>query len=397
MNKNIFVVTAFGSKDSQGNDSPEKIHADKMQNEVFRKLGDGWTSGYSIAQGELGKVTKPVYERIRDAYVIVADTAYDGSNLLYEIAIAQALGKPVFAISSESGGNNKFDFAPLQRILYDKKVFDSDAFSNETDDLRKKLKKVLEVPEVSSQEELFKKQPYSILMGTTTKDGVNTSMADKVAELENMAANLIKEPKENRGNIRVQRIVGVDDVFRAMNKDLKTAKKTVRATRFSDATIMDAIGAPGEFYNTIRKMPDEFYKTSEETKRSDGFKRIIATNNPAKLEEIKDLVKHNKEHRFTIYLSDEHAHTFELLIIDQKIVFVNFRQGSGSNANYNGYRFNNTTVAVDFARFFDALTPQDADSKVSCIDIKSDEDYEKEMAKIEKRFNEGLKRYQEKS
>jgi len=70
---------------------------------------------------------------IKESAVVIADLSGNNPNIMYEIGLAHALGKPVILISTDVA-LAPFDLLGSRMLLYD---------PNRTDDFRKKLKTFL--------------------------------------------------------------------------------------------------------------------------------------------------------------------------------------------------------------------------------------------------------------
>jgi hypothetical protein len=112
-----FVISPIGEAGS-----PVREHADEVWRFIvqpaLKALGmEGYRSDHTV---ESGKITRQIYDAILKEDFCIAILTFHNPNVFYEMAIAQAAGKPVI-IMVEKGTAIPFDLMDSRSIFYDLK------------------------------------------------------------------------------------------------------------------------------------------------------------------------------------------------------------------------------------------------------------------------------------
>jgi len=339
--KNIFVLTPIGEEES-----PERIHADRMNGVVFQKF-DRYLFECAIDEhGGSAVVAERIFNKIKEADVVVADMTFGNFNVLYEIGLAHALNKSVILIAPKDF-DVPFNLKHLSRIQYDKYAFDSDRNNDIVDRLRKDIEKALQKLESSGKNNL---NPYTDLLKETPEE--------MFSEIKNMMNDLkeVITREQSKDKVVAEYIEGEDAAFEELTNAILNARESIRTTRFSPYTVSN--GRQNKFFQAICQVmsrtnppcPDYFY-------------RIIAANDEEKLPEVLELIRNNMGRNFTIYLS-KCEYNFEIVIIDEGMVFIHFRrsgkleekdQNKKENLISASLKFVNRGVAREFVKIFDSI------------------------------------------
>lgn len=201
-------------------------------------------------------------------------------------------------------------------------------------------------------------------------------------DLENLFTRI-----QDNNNVFTKYIEGEEKAFTELTEAIKSAEKSIRTTRFSQYTVKGK-GNTNDFFQAICEVMKKKKNCPE------YFHRIITTNRLEKLEEILELIIANKGLDFNIHLSKEEFN-FEIVIIDDKTVFIHFRKNIGKQENYeNGnlvsatLKFTYPNVAEKFIEIFESIKEK-AFFSINCKDINADNIGE-EITKIKKLFSENL-------
>jgi len=376
--KNIFVVTPLGEEGS-----PERIHAGRMNENIFKPLEEEFECSIKNALNHpaINSVAGGIFKAIKEADVVIADMTFGRLNVIYEIGLAHALKKLVILISPNDFSVPS-DFNGLYCIKFDKTGIQND--HNVIENLKNELKKSFQAIENANEDERLLYLPYSHFMG------------ENIYEILSGIDSKIDNLKEVMGKDKVttEYIEGETNAFNALTDAIRVARDSVQTTRFSPYAVAER---RPEFYQTIKIALDEDARkvfVEANSHALNNFQRIFAMNNEKKLEEIKGLVDANKGRDFTVFLT-EHEYNFEIVIVDMETVFIHFRKTKGKNEKLEEIitatlKVSNRTVAKEFKEIFDTIAKNS--QAYNCKDINIDNLAEK-IAEIEARFKVGLKNY----
>jgi hypothetical protein len=114
-NKTCFVISPIGDEGS-----PERKHADRVFRWIIKPAMDRF--GINPIRADLdtkpGLISEDMWKHIREDDLCVAVITYHNPNVFYELAIAQALGRPVIVLAEE-GTEIPFDIRDVRVVRYD--------------------------------------------------------------------------------------------------------------------------------------------------------------------------------------------------------------------------------------------------------------------------------------
>jgi hypothetical protein len=383
---NIFLITPIGNEVS-----PERIHADGMYNNIFIPLSNDLKCIFIRADTEpnFQVLSEKIFSNIKDADLIIADTAWNNGNVFYEIGLSHAMNKPVIILNPD-GNKIPFDIAHIGHITYNLDRINTppnaDVIARLQNDLIKKIKKL----ETRDNDEVLDTLVYSKSFKETPQ-GMLGSILKKINDLEQQVTL-----SQSKSRVVAEYIEGENNAFVALTEVIMNARKTVKTTRFSPYSV---VGRQGTFFRTIRDAMDQ-----KNLFKLESFERIIAPNNEEKFDEINQLITTNLGRNFTIYLSQE-TYDFEIVIIDEDTIFIHFRRNQKDDVKGNAkneelisatLKFTNTLVAHEFVQIFKSIINNSTFYKIECEKIDRDS-YIEIFQETKKKFSEGLKIYKEKT
>ena len=111
--RRCFVLSPIGSAGT-----PERARADGVLDAIIRPALE---QAYDVSRADddrtPGMITDAIIRKIRTADLIVADLTGLNANVVYELAVAHAVGKPVIQLMEE-GGQLPFDISPVNTIFF---------------------------------------------------------------------------------------------------------------------------------------------------------------------------------------------------------------------------------------------------------------------------------------
>jgi nucleoside 2-deoxyribosyltransferase len=366
-----FLVTPLGEKNSK-----ERIHADRMKTEVFKPLETELNCRFERADtdSQNSVVAETIFQGIVNADIIIADAIGNNPNVLYEIGIAHAINKPVVIINPD-GNLVPFDIRHLTQIQYSQEIFNSSEENAAVKaELREKIKKAI----LQNSKDVFSYEKYVPAMISRILTEIN-DLADRVTM------------SRNNSRIVADYIEGEDEAFKALTDSVRTARKSIRTTRFSPHTV---VNRQYDFFQTIKEVMNS--KTPPQS-----FSRIIAVNHEEKYTEIENLVRSNLGRDFTIYMSRA-AYSFEIVIVDEETVFIHFRKSDAKNTEQERniergslisatLKFANSLVAREFVQIFESIVANNI-YVIRCAEINNG-NFSEKISVIESKFKEELKRF----
>lgn len=131
-------------------------------NDIYKPALESF--GYEVKRGDdfVGPelIISDVQRAIWEADLIVCDISEQNPNVLYELGLAHAIGKPVILTSRKSGEKEiPFYFKPIRILLYEDDGKEKKA--NWKFELRERLMKTIRAIEVSDEFHLVLKEDYS--------------------------------------------------------------------------------------------------------------------------------------------------------------------------------------------------------------------------------------------
>lgn len=136
---------------------------------------------------------------------------------------------------------------------------------------------------------------------------------DKINNLEDLLKDSWTSSEDER--TLAEYIKGEDEAFTALTEAIQKSSTSVKTTRFSPYSV---VNRQTKFFTTINNlMSGNVHPVT--------FERIITANNKEKFTEIRKLIAANTGKEFTIYIF-KIEYGFELVVIDDEIAFIHFRQ-----------------------------------------------------------------------
>ncbi len=118
-------------------------------------------------------------------------------------------------------------------------------------------------------------------------------------------------------------IEGEEQAFRALIKEVKNAKKTLRTSRSANQSIT------GNNDSRNSKVHQEFMEALYEAFKKDEiekFDRIVCNNNPLKWKDIYQMLLNGGQETCIYVRQNKYAFGFELVVIDEYVSFIHFYQ-----------------------------------------------------------------------
>ena len=373
--KKAFLITPIGEPDTE-----TRIHADRMYTKVFKPLSveNNFSIDYALSTTATGTVTDKIFKAILESDVVIADTVGVNRNVFYEMGMAHALNKYVIIINP-IGNKPPFDTQAFDRIEYNKEEFDGPNHADAINDLKIEIVKrfiSLESKNASNQGV----RPFDSIL----KDTFDYKMNTIETWIKDLKESFTMDGKTS-ASIITEYIFGEKEAFDELTKAVNSATDSVKTTRFSPYIVKNTHEG---FFEAIKNV----------MKRVNRFDRIYAANAPEKLEEIEGLIAANMGKNYNIYLT-KFAFSFEIVIVDAKIVFIHFRESDKAQAKSNvlisaTLKIHNQEVAREFGKIFNSIT-DDALIEIACKNISFANAGEK-IKEIQKKFEEGLEYFQAK-
>ena len=111
-----FVIAPLGDKPSETRKRTNGLLDEAIRPVVEHKLGLEVVAPHEIA--EAGSITRQVIQRLLDAELVVADLTDLNPNVMYEMAVRHAKGRPVVPIAQE-GTALPFDITTERTLFYE--------------------------------------------------------------------------------------------------------------------------------------------------------------------------------------------------------------------------------------------------------------------------------------
>lgn len=389
--KTIFLITPLGNENS-----PERCHADKLWNNVFKPLENDLKCKFERSDllPESGDSRiKRIMDLIRESKGCIVDLyKINNLNVIYEIGLAHSQGKRVFFLRAD---NIKEDEIPSDiryysdyYYKYNLSVFNSEASSEVVNSISKKVSEV--VSAMISGSNLFRPgfyQPTDQYLSNVLE-----RIDEKIINLEKLFKDFGTSSEDER--TLAQYIIGENEAFRALTEAVQKSNISVKTTRFSPYSV---VGRQNTFFNAINDLMSR--NVHPET-----FERIIAANNVEKFNEIAKLMANNTGKNFKIYIS-KIEYSFEMVVIDDETVFIHFRKYININDEKPSdqpialitatLKIEKRIIANEFSAIFDSIKNnlKDIVCVIDCKKLTTD-NLGQEIDKYKKLFNNAVNEYQ---
>lgn len=316
----IFLITPIGNIQS-----PERYHADRMWNKIFKPLSKepisddvkcDFVRSDLLPEGGDSRV-KQIMNLIRESRGCIVDLYnINNLNVIYEVGLAHSQGKRVFFLRSDKIKDTEIpsDIRYYADYYYPYSVdtFDGEAPSEEINNISKKVFEVTKTMlSGDTNSNLFRPGFYM-----PTEQYVSTVIEDincKISNLEKLLKDFGTSSEDER--TLAQYIIGENEAFRALTEAIQKSSISVKTTRFSPYSV---VGRQNTFFNAINELMSRDV-------HPESFERIIAANNIEKFNEITKLMANNTGKNYKIYIS-KIEYSFEMVVIDDETVFIHFRK-----------------------------------------------------------------------
>ena len=313
--KKIFLITPLGGKNS-----PERFHADKMWNNVFKPIADNLSCKF--IRSDLSKETgnsrvKEIMNSIRESTGCIVDLyRIDNLNVMYEIGLAHSQGKRVFFLRSDKIEEDTIPsdirYYADYYYPYNVSTFEGDASSEEVNNISKRVTEVVDAMLFGdATSNLFRPSFYKPTdqYVSDVLENINT----KIANLEKLLKDFGTSSEDER--TLAQYIIGENEAFDALTAGIQKSSISVKTTRFSPYSV---VGRQNTFFNTINDLMSRNI-------HPESFERIITANNLEKFNEVVKLMVNNTGKNFRIYIT-RIEYSFEMVVVDDEVVFIHFRK-----------------------------------------------------------------------
>jgi hypothetical protein len=330
--KTLFLVCPIGPENTEIRRHSDQVLKHLVEDTIERYKQDFADINVIRADevAQPGKITRQIMELLINADICIADLTNLNPNVLYELGIRQAMLRPYILIASR-GTKLPFDLQDYRTIFYD--LSDIDSISKARDDLRKYIKEALSGFIDPVDEQLFgtKKAPSrdrpdkdwqnrildtldSLIDGERSTSSAVESLSQRLTSMVSDIQALFTAGYRGAGSYLF--INGEREAFSALVAALSRAKDSIKTTRYSPFAVSSR---QEEFAKMIRRrvVGDNVYAPVQ------SFSRIVAVNNPLKLNDIKEYIRDFLGKRFTLYLTPD-SNNFELVIIDDRETFIHF-------------------------------------------------------------------------
>jgi hypothetical protein len=331
--KTLFLACPIGE-----NNSPTRHHADSILTHLIQDTIDRHQEFEKIKViradklAQPGKITTQIIQQLTDSDVLIGDLTDLNPNVLYELGIRQAILKPYILIANH-GTKLPFDLQDSRTIFFD--LTNLDSMLEAKTELQKHLREALNgkidpydanlfgptKPATTKQRTDDKSRDLRImetLDGIIEAEKTTSNAVDSLSRRLSKAVNQIESLFTTRygGAGSYLYINGEHEAFSALVAALSRAKDSVRTTRFSPFAVGTRQTAFARMIHS-RVLGDDHYPPVQR------FTRVVAANNMNKIEDVKEYFREFLGKQFTLFLTP-HSNNFELVIIDQKEVFIHF-------------------------------------------------------------------------
>lgn len=328
--RKIFLACPIGEEGTEARKLSDTVLVHLLHETVAR---DPRLSDVEIIRADKlarpGKITSQIMELVLTADVLVADLTSLNPNVMYELGLRQA-SKQTTVLIARKGTNLPFDLMQYRTVFYDISL---DEMAAARDELRQHLIAALSGEREYSEDVIFSSSPEN------RRDASLLKLLDSMAEADNRTAKSLEQTATSVEYLsdRVDTVVrdikkiftsgyrgagtylfidGEDEAFSALTAALLRAKDSIRTTRFSPF----AVGTKQpDFAKAIRRR----VLGDQRAAPVKNFYRIVAANDIAKLDDIRNYFDEFVGRRFTLFLTPQ-SNNFELVIIDSSEVFIPF-------------------------------------------------------------------------
>jgi len=186
MSKTCFIISRIG-----GDETPEREKADEKLNHFFTPVLK--ELGYSAVRADQeetpGSISRSIVERIINSEMIIADISDKNPNVFYEIAIRNAVKKPIIIIRSPEQ-KPPFDIQDKRAIAID--MSKPNIWRPAMNKLKKQIESAEENPSSASESIL---SDFTSAIETETKEDKESVLLRTVKDMQGQLRRIAKDIK----------------------------------------------------------------------------------------------------------------------------------------------------------------------------------------------------------
>jgi hypothetical protein len=184
---------------------------------------------------------------------------------------------------------------------------------------------------------------------------VNAEIISKLSELTEKFTGL-EQVFDRRGDERFAEFIeGQDDAFGELTKVTKSARDTIRSSRFGPESVL----GQSEYVSAI----EQRVLGTDNKPPLKHYYRIVCANSPNKQKDVNHHLNSFAGRPFQLFLTS-HQNSFELVVVDESDVFIHFYKEEkviASSLHLRGRR-----IAGEFIEIFDRLATRDLLAQYDC-------------------------------
>jgi hypothetical protein len=299
-----------------------------------------------------GSITAQILEEITKADLVVADLTGHNPNVFYELALRHALNKPTVQIIA-AGERIPFDVGQTRTIIFNHQ--DLRDVARCKDDLGKQIQALKKNPSVTGSPIATVLSALEIRASEDPLSNVNAEIMSKLSELTERFQGLEQVFDRTGGERFAEFIEGQDDAFSELTKVTKSARDTIRSSRFGPESVL----GQSEYVSAI----EQRVLGTDNRPPLKHYYRIVAVNSPSKQKDVIHHLNSFAGQPFMLSLTS-HQNSFELVVVDETDVFIHFYKEEkviASSLHLSGRR-----IAGEFIEIFDRLATRDLLARYDC-------------------------------
>lgn len=345
----------------------ERVSSRKQDNYVIERYDTG-------EEGNSSLIMNGIIKNIMDCDLAIAFLEFNKPNVFYEVALTHSIGKKCILIASEDY-ESPFDIfdeylVRIDNFLYEKIIensenkelldelySNSDPISEKVEthkfrtickELANKIIRIIDKPIESNSvlrasNQLILQQNNYLTISQLLNDVFNATGIKGIIERSATA----------------EYIEGEGEAFTALTESINQAKKSVRTTRFANQSICSP-SKENEYNLYYTKFMNSIYNFSKNNQGKDVIcDRIVCNNNHQKWYDIYQTLCKTSDNMRVFVRKAEHDIYFEMVVIDEKIVFIHFydspKEGRDTRKIRSTVKITGDAIGKRFADIFDRL------------------------------------------
>jgi len=186
MDKVCFIISRIG-----GDDTPERKISDEKLNHFFKPMLDelGYEPIRADQEETPGSISRSIVERIINSEMVIADISDQNPNVFYEIAIRNAVKKPIIIIRSPDQ-KPPFDIQDKRAIAVD--MSKPDIWRPAMGKLKKQIESAEENPSNASESIL---SDFTFSIESETKEDTESKLLRTVKDMQGQLRRISKDVK----------------------------------------------------------------------------------------------------------------------------------------------------------------------------------------------------------